>query len=145
MNAHAPSIAPKSRMSLLFAFTLICMFSAPKNSIAQSASGNATILPFTLAVSSTYTYDQMLANPMIICKGNSCKITEFTISFLPKDQDFIGPFRTSGNLIGPAQVDLIKRLQESKNEKTRVFIENVVMNCNGTEIKGPSIVAMATP
>jgi hypothetical protein len=81
----------------------------------------------------------ILANPMLVSKKDGCEVTDFIISFLPKDGEFFGPFRTKGNMINENQLNFLK---EFKGVKVKIFIETVRVKCIGkdTVIESPVIV-----
>jgi len=68
-----------------------------------------------------------------------CEVTSFIISFIPKDGNFYGPFRTEGNTIKENQYNFLK---EFKDVKVKIFIENIRMKCIGkdTVTESPVIV-----
>ena len=81
----------------------------------------------------------ILASPKLVSKKNGCEVTDFIISFLPKDGEFFGPFRTKGNTINENQLNFLK---EFKGVKVKIFIETVRVKCTGkdTVIESPVIV-----
>lgn len=81
----------------------------------------------------------ILGNPMLVSKNVGCEVTDFIISFLPKDGNFFGPFRTKGNTINENQLNFLK---EFKGVKVKIFIETVRVKCTGkdTVIESPVLV-----
>ncbi len=81
----------------------------------------------------------ILANPRLVSKKEGCEVTDFIISFLPKDGNFFGPFRTKGNTINENQLNFLK---EFKGVKVKIFIETIRVKCTGkdTVIESPVVV-----
>ncbi len=78
------------------------------------------------------TFDQVLANPIVTVRGG--QVTEFTISYLPNDKDFFGPFKTKGASLTAKQLEYLRELKED-NITTRIFIEDIHADINGQDIK----------
>lgn len=81
----------------------------------------------------------ILANPKLLSKKDGCEVTDFIISFQPKDGNFYGPFSTKGNTINENQLNFLK---EFKGVKVKIFIETIRVKCTGkdTVIESPVIV-----
>ena len=81
----------------------------------------------------------ILASPKLVSKKDGCEVTDYIISFLPKDGEFFGPFRTKGNTINENQLNFLK---EFKGVKVKIFIETIRVKCTGkdTAIESPVIV-----
>lgn len=81
----------------------------------------------------------ILANPKLVSKKDGCEVTDFIISFQPKDGNFFGPFSTKGNTINENQLNFLK---EFKGVKVKIFIETIRVKCTGkdTVIESPVIV-----
>lgn len=79
------------------------------------------------------TYDQILKDPTVMTVDPKCDVLGFTISFLPKGQDYGGPYKTKGSQIGKEQIAFLKELKAAKNEKTMIFIEDIHVMLNGKE------------
>lgn len=136
MLTRRSSLAARSKILLFMPLAVVCLFCIPTQGFSQkTAAAKIAITPFGINDTAAYytvTYDQILANPTIVCNTASCTLVSFTISFLPKGQDFMGPFKIDGaTRITQLQLDLLKKLKDDKVTETRIFIENVQVSCNG--------------
>lgn len=94
-------------------------------------------MPFgvrVMGLKANITVDQMLANPVMLCREPNCEIEEFTISFLPEGKDFIGPYTIKGSpRVQEAPLKVLRRIKEDGDKKVRVFIENIKVKHDGVE------------
>ncbi len=74
------------------------------------------------------TYTQLLSNPTIIYDRPGCEVTNFTISLIPQGEDWIGPYRTTGNELTPRVKNILEGL---RGKHTRIAIDSIRVNCNG--------------
>lgn len=88
------------------------------------------------------TVKQILADPYITVAEPGCEVTEFTISFLPKGQDLFGPYKTKGNALTDRQRQIIAT---HAGEKLKIFVEGVLVSCNGKEEHAVSCMVTTVP
>lgn len=96
-------------------------------SYSQSKRKNSNL---TFANSTQYkmTYHDILANPVVGTSKPGCSVVSCTISFLPKGEDILGPFKCPGGKMHQRLVDYLKTY---KGENMRIFIEDIMLTCNG--------------
>ena len=85
----------------------------------------------------TTTWKQVLANTKLTCAEPGCRVTGFTISFLPKGMEYRGPYITKDRAdLKEETVELLKK-ELVGNARCRVFIEAIHVSYNGVDIKLP--------
>ena len=150
MLTRRSTVLAKSKMLVFIPLATVCIFCFSKNSFSQKPNQKGLIaFPFGITDTAQLThatYDQMLANPSLVCKQANCKVTEFDISFLPKGKDFLGPYHIKGSsLIDGMALKLMKQIKDSGYANTRVFIENIHISCNGQDMLARTIAMKCTP
>jgi hypothetical protein len=138
MLTYRSSAASRLKMIVFIPLIAVSLLCFTKNSLSQKKQGKYIYTSaFGLTDTSIHkvTYRQMLANPVISCINSNARITSFDISFVPKGKDFFGPFNISGSskITGTA-LKLMQQLNDSGYQSTRVFVENIHANDNGTDI-----------
>lgn len=86
------------------------------------------------------TYEQIFANPKVVCIEPGAEVTGFTISFQPKRKDYIGPFVTKGVTIADKQIALLKKLQADTIESVNMFIEDIHVKYKGEEVTASPLI-----
>ena len=112
---------------ILATFTAALLFCSPRNAFSQyqKVIAHLTLLPFGCKDTSEFhhlTYDQILANWSVKCKEPNCTVKYFTISFLPKGKEFLGPFPSSADDKDGIAIKAVKNLKEM-HTASRIFVE----------------------
>ncbi len=84
----------------------------------------------------------ILANPVLVATKPGCKVTSFTVSFLPKGGEYFGPFKTEGNTIKENQVNYLK---EFTTMNVRIFVEEIHVNCGGRDSVVAPVIVLSVP
>jgi len=74
------------------------------------------------------TYSAILADPVARTSKPGCSVETCTMSFLPKSESVLGPYKCPG---GKMKQELINYLKKYKGENIKVFIEDIMLNCDG--------------
>jgi hypothetical protein len=82
------------------------------------------------------TWQQFLSDTRLSCLEPGCKVTSFTISFLPKGEEFQGPYKTAGSELRDETVNMVKA-KLMGNPKCRVFIEAIHVDDHGRDVQLP--------
>ena len=80
---------------------------------------------------SAITYDEILANPNMVCDKPGCLVTHFTLSVVPKGADFLGPFSTAGAALTENNKTGLVKLKEAKAANAKMIIDSIEVNCGG--------------
>jgi hypothetical protein len=75
-------------------------------------------------------YDEILANPKVVCDMPNCEVTHFTVSIIPRGADLYGPFSTNGHELNEKVKSGLLELREAKN-KAKIIFEDIQVNNNG--------------
>jgi len=122
----------------------------PQNGFSQDMKAHKITLkhPFGIKDTSIHqiAYEQILANPVLNYQESNYEVTEYKISFLPTKENYLGPYtiKRSSKIQGEA-LDIIRRLKASKNEKTRIFIEDIHIKSNGQSAAANTIIITCVP
>lgn len=81
---------------------------------------------------SAATYDQILANPKIICDMPDCIVTHYNISIIPPGQDIYGPYSTNRDELSEKNIELIRNWKDTK-KKLKIVIEDIHIAFNGID------------
>lgn len=77
------------------------------------------------------TYDDVLANPKIVCDVPGCEVSHFIITTLvPPARDLYGPFSTDGAEVKEQVMTWIKDKKDRK-ELATIVVEDIEVTCNG--------------
>jgi len=142
MLTRKSTAAARTKMLVFIPLAMVCFIFFAKDSFSQKAS-DKTIQLIHFGVSDTalkthVTYDEVLANLRIMCNNPACEVVDFQISFLPKGEDFWGPFTTKGPKIKQEQIDFIKKHKDDKNPKMMIYIENIHIKVDGVIRNAPT-------
>ncbi|MBX2904429.1 MAG: hypothetical protein KF744_00220 [Taibaiella sp.] len=94
----------------------------------SQSSHKSTTVTFANSNTRNVTYSAALADPTIRTSKPGCSVTSCTMSFLPKGEYILGPFRCPG---GKMHQRLVDYLRTYKGENIRIFIEDIMLDCNG--------------
>jgi hypothetical protein len=87
---------------------------------------------------------EILADPVLRCKDPNCEFVSYSVSVLCTDMEkdpYRGPYSIRGNkLSGQLPQPIIDLIKEHKGNKGRIFIEDIHMKVNGTDVKVEPIV-----
>jgi hypothetical protein len=83
------------------------------------------------------TYDQIMANPMLITDSPGCKVSLFTISLEAPKEPFYGPLHCVGNTMNEMQRGAIERWKDKKN--ITLHVQDIHLNCHETDATSPAL------
>ena len=102
----------------------------------------STTVTFANSNTRNVTYSAILADPFVRTSKPGCSVQSCTVSFLPKGEDILGPFKCPG---GQMHQRLVDYLNAYKGENIRIFVEDIMLTCNGrVDSSEMSIVKLAT-
>lgn len=78
----------------------------------------------------TISIDKILAKPRLVCDLPDCKVTHFSITFIPRGHDLAGPFSISGAELSSTVKNLLCKYKEEKTN-VKIAIEDVQILRNG--------------
>jgi hypothetical protein len=142
-----PSFSSSSaKFSLLLFVGILCLSTI---SYSQTKPGSAAVVTAfgikDTAIKPSATYAQILANPTLVCDLPGYKVKQFAISFLPKGRDYYGSYIIDGALLSGRPLLLLTEFKDTKNPKTVVMLENIVITHDGVAEKGRPIIMDAKP
>lgn len=84
----------------------------------------------------------ILKTPTLTSLIPGCQVSGFTVSFLPKGGEFLGPFRTNGATLSENNVSYLK---EFTNMTVRIFFEDIHASCDGRDSVLSHIIVTSNP
>jgi hypothetical protein len=120
-------------MKMILFFALL--ISLP--SFAQDKTGTVPPVRLGNITTTTATTDQILSFPRLLVMNPTCVAKSFTITFLPKGEELIGPYHTNGPALTGEEIAIVKKLNGTP---TRIIIEDIEVSCGGPEMNAKAIV-----
>ena len=90
------------------------------------------------------TYDQVLKNPTIGCVDKDSRIAGFTISFLPKGGEYLGPFKIVGDKLTDKMKSELEKMRSEHPHSTNIFIEDILVRKYDVIYKATSLIYKCT-
>lgn len=110
-------------LPLLAVSVFYCTFVSYSQSKRKS-----TTVTFANSTANRLTYSAVLADPVLRTTKPGCSVESCTMALLPKGEDLLGPFRCPGGKMHQRLLDYLKTYE---GENMRIFIEDIVLDCNG--------------
>ncbi len=118
-----------------------------KNSVAQNVPGAVRQFKYHARLGDVggnkTTFSKILANPKITSIEPGGVVKSFTVMFLPKGKDLLGPYSQRDNNEGKLsqrETELIKGFIEAKEMKLRMIIEHIIVEYNNvTDTAAPIV------
>jgi hypothetical protein len=153
MLTRTSSSISKGKMLVLLPLAFACMLCFTKASFSQNAKAKYIIVTglgannADIKQTNYTTYEKVMAEPRLICNVPGAKVTEFTISYLPKGKDYQGPYKITGSELSGIAKKLLMEEKESKspNPDTRIFIEEIHVLINGKDSLTAPIIMRCKP
>lgn len=83
------------------------------------------------------TYDQIMANPLLVTDSVGCKVSLFSISLSAPGEPFYGPIHCVGNTMNESQRGAIERWKDKKN--ITLHVQDIHLNCHETDATSPAL------
>jgi hypothetical protein len=80
------------------------------------------------------TFDQIVKDHSVKCKTAPDGVTGFTISFLPKGGEYLGPFTIQGGQITDKIMENLNKIRSEHPALTKIFLEDILIK-SGTKIQ----------
>ena len=127
----------KTNLISAIALIIISISCIWKTTLAQNATGAVRQFKYHArlgdVVSNRTTFSKILANPKITSIEPGGVVKSFTVMFLPKGKDLLGPYSQRDNNEGKLsqrETELIKGFKEAKEMKLRMIIEHIIVEHN---------------
>ncbi len=136
MHTSKSIAASKTKMRFFMPLLLVCTAYAT-NAFAQNKPAVVPLRPFGVVMGKTstqLTYDEALANPMLICADTNYLVVSYEIAFLPKGGEFWGPAKQGAGKLTGKVLDGIKSYKTSGVELTRVFFDKIMLKSKSGKI-----------
>ena len=78
------------------------------------------------------TYDYILANPRMVCDEPGYEVSRYTLTFIPRGKDLVGPYHITGAALTERDKTWLKNRKEERSN-TRIAIEDIFLKHNGRE------------
>jgi len=137
----------KTHLITAMALLIISISCIWKKGIAQNVIGSERKFKYHARlgdVSGTKTtFSKILANPKLSSIEPGGVVKNFTVIFLPKGKDMLGPYSqrdNAGEKLSQRETELIKGFKEAKEMKLRLIIEHIIVEHNNvTDTAAPIV------
>ncbi len=127
----------KTSLILTLALIIISISCIWKNSVAQNATGPERKFKYHARLGdvngSKTTFAKILANPKVTSLEPGGVVKSYSVIFLPKGKDLLGPYEQRDNAEGKLsqrETELIKGFIGTKEMKLRLIIEHIIVEHN---------------
>ena len=135
------------KTNLITAIALISICCIWETTLAQNTTGAVRQFKYHARLGdiggNKTTFSKILANPKITSIEPGGVVKSFTVIFLPKGKDLLGPYSQRDNNEGKLsqrETELIKGFIETKEMKLRMIIEHIIVEHNNvTDTAAPIV------
>ena len=129
----------------LIASVLLTVFSTNVNAQGSYMGG---VLAFGARYTATHNikFGDILANKnnVLKCNESGYMVSGFSISFLPKGGDYLGPFKIVGNQLSEKILSGIEKIRAAHPQSMNVFFEDVTVMKGNQSLKGQPMILKCT-
>ncbi len=137
----------KTNLISAIALVIISISCIWKNSVAQNVTGAERKFKYHARLGdvsgSKTTFSKILANPKVTNVEHGGVVKSFTVMFLPKGKDLLGPYSQRDNNEGKlskGETELIKGFLAAKEMRLRMIIEHIIVEHNNvTDTAAPIV------
>ncbi len=127
----------KNKMVVIIPIALVCILCFSKSAFSQEGKSKIDMSLFGSAVPKGIgrvhrTYDEASATPMLVCNDTGYTLVTYSISFLPKGNEFYGPLKQETTKMTDKAVDAIKKYKNTAGDTTRMFVDDIKLRNNKT-------------